>query len=46
MALTKEQKDALRARAAAAAQDPTAAACAMSYRHIRVGSVRTQNTGC
>ncbi len=36
MALTKEQKDALRARVAAAAQDPTAAAGAMSYRHIRV----------
>ncbi len=36
MALTKEQKDALRARVAEAAQDPTATARAMSYRHIRV----------
>jgi len=36
MALTKEQKDALRARVAEAATDPTAAARAMSYRHIRV----------
>ena len=36
MALTKEQKDALRARVAEAVTDPAATARAMSYRHIRV----------
>lgn len=36
MALTIEQKDALRARVAEAASDPQAVAQAMSYRHIRL----------
>lgn len=36
MALTIEQKDALRARVAEAASDPQTVAQAMSYRHIRL----------
>jgi hypothetical protein len=36
MALSKEQKDALRTRVAQAVEDPEAVRRAMSYRHIRV----------
>jgi len=41
MALTKEQKDVLRARVAEAVNDPTAAARATSLRHIRVSDPTT-----